>query len=147
NHQLQQRALELERLALTDQLTGLFNRRAVLELVRFELKRHARFPHPLALGLVDLDHLHDINAQYKYPVGDAALQSVARLISDCIREVDSVGRWAGDEFLVIARETNEEGAKSLAKRICSTVANQPCVFQGQSVNLTVSVGFAVAEAG
>jgi len=147
NHQLQQRNRELERLALTDPLTGLFNRRAVDELARFELKRHARYPSPLALGILDADHFRHINTQHLLTGGDAVLKGLARILSTCIREVDSVGRVGGEEFLVIARETNEEGAVSLAERIRSTVENTPILYQGKTITVTVSVGFAVADIG
>ena len=66
NHLLEQRSRELERLALTDPLTGLFNRRALEELARFELKRHARYPSPLTLGYIDVDHFKQVNTLY-YP--------------------------------------------------------------------------------
>src|SRR4029077_16062293 len=67
---LEQRARELERLALTDPLTGLFNRRAVDELSRFELKRHARYPSPLAVGFIDVDHFKAVNTRYLLTGGD-----------------------------------------------------------------------------
>src|SRR6185312_2032651 len=109
NQLLEQRARELERLALTDPLTGLFNRRAMEELARFELKRHARYPSPLTIGLIDIDRFKDINTCYLLPGGDEALKGLSRILTNSLREVDSVGRIGGDEFLIIARETNEEG--------------------------------------
>jgi len=147
NYQLQQRNRELERLALTDPLTGLFNRRAVDELARFELKRHARYPSPLALGIIDADHFRRINTEHLLTGGDAVLKGLARILSSCIREVDSVGRVGGEEFLVIARETNEEGAHTLAERIRSTVESTPVLYQSNPISVTVSIGFAVAEVG
>jgi diguanylate cyclase (GGDEF)-like protein len=147
NHLLQQRSLELERLALTDHLTGLFNRRAMEELARFELKRHNRYPSPLALGLVDVDHFKDVNTQYLHTGGDAVLRGLARLLTGSLREVDSVGRMGGEEFLVIARETGEDGAKRLAERIRATVANSPITYEEKTIRITVSIGVAVAEIG
>ena len=73
NHLLQQRTRELERLALTDPLTGLFNRRATEELARFELKRHARYPSPLTLGYIDVDHFKQVNTDYLLTGGDEVL--------------------------------------------------------------------------
>jgi diguanylate cyclase (GGDEF)-like protein len=144
---LEQRARELERLALTDPLTGLFNRRALDELARFELKRHARYPSPLAIGYIDVDHFKRINTEFLLTGGDEVLKALARLLSSCVREVDSVGRIGGEEFLVIARETGLEGAAVLAERIRSTVATTPLACKDQWVSITVSVGFAVAEVG
>lgn len=145
NHLLEQRARELERLALTDPLTGLFNRRAMEELARFELKRHARYPSSLTIGLIDIDRFKDINTQYLLPGGDEALKGLARILTNSLREVDSVGRIGGDEFLIIARETNEDGAMRLAERIRATVAETPIPYGKHSIRLSVSVSFAVAD--
>jgi diguanylate cyclase (GGDEF)-like protein len=147
NHLLEQRARELERLALTDPLTGLFNRRAMEELARFELKRHARYPSPLTIGLIDIDCFKEINTHYLLPGGDEALKGLARILTCTLREVDSVGRIGGDEFLIIARETNEDGATRLAERIRATVAATPIEYGEHAIKLSVSVSFAVAEVG
>jgi diguanylate cyclase (GGDEF)-like protein len=146
NQLLEQRARELEHLALTDPLTGLLNRRAMEELARFELKRHARYPGALTIGLIDIDRFKEINTRYLLPGGDEALRGLARILINSLREVDSVGRIGGDEFLVIARETNEEGAKRLAERIRATVAATPIPYRNQTIHISVSVSFAVAEA-
>jgi diguanylate cyclase (GGDEF)-like protein len=147
NQLLEQRARELERLALTDPLTGLFNRRAMDELARFELKRHARYPSPLAIGYIDVDLFKRINTEFLLTGGDEVLKGLARLLSSCVREVDSVGRVGGEEFLVIARETGLEGAAILAERIRSTVERTPIRYHGRPISITVSVGFSVAEVG
>jgi diguanylate cyclase (GGDEF)-like protein len=144
---LEQRARELERLAMTDPLTGLLNRRIMDDLARFELKRHARYPSPVALGFIDVDHFKDVNTRYLLTGGDEVLKSLARILASSVREVDSVGRVGGEEFLVIARETNAEGAHVLAERIRATVANTPITYGGHEIRITVSVGFAVAEVG
>jgi diguanylate cyclase len=147
NHLLQQRTRELERLALTDPLTGLFNRRATEELARFELKRHARYPSPLTLGYIDVDKFKQVNTDYLLTGGDEVLRQLARILLGALREVDSVGRIGGEEFLVIARETNEEGAHILAERIRSKVEQTAIEYQGHAISITVSIGFAVAEVG
>ena len=147
NHLLEQRSRELERLALTDPLTGLFNRRAMEELARFELKRHARYPSPLTLGYIDVDYFKKVNTDYHLTGGDEVLRALARILLGTLREVDSVGRIGGEEFLVIARETNEEGALILAERIRSTVEQARIDYQNHSIAITVSVGFVAAEVG
>jgi diguanylate cyclase (GGDEF)-like protein len=147
NQLLQQRTRELERLALTDPLTALFNRRAIEELARFELKRHARYPNAVALGILDADNFRRINTEYLLTGGDAVLKGLARIMTTSIREVDSVGRVGGEEFLVIARETNEDGAVRLAERIRSTVEKTPIEYQGYPISITVSIGLAVADVG
>jgi diguanylate cyclase (GGDEF)-like protein len=145
--QLLQRKRELERLALNDPLTGLLNRRMIEELARFELKRHARYPTAVALGAVDIDGFIHVNVEHLLAGGDAALVGLARVLTRSVRETDSVGRVGGEEFLVVARETNEAGAAVLAERIRSMVAATPIPYEGKPVALTVSVGFAVAEPG
>jgi diguanylate cyclase (GGDEF)-like protein len=142
---LQQRAHELERLALTDPLTGLFNRRAMDELLRFELKRHARYPSPLTVALIDVDHFKDVNTRYLLTGGDEVLRGLARVLVGSVREVDSVGRIGGEEFLVIARETDEDGARTLAERIRATVETTPITYERQAITVTVSLGVAVAD--
>jgi diguanylate cyclase (GGDEF)-like protein len=147
NQLLHQKACAMERMALTDPLTGLFNRLAMDGLAQFELKRHARYPSPLAVGYVDVDHFKRINSDYLLPGGDAVLRGLAKVLSGSVREVDSVGRVGGEEFLVIARETGAEGARVLAERIRSTVEQSHVEYQGKQIGITVSVGFAVAEVG
>jgi diguanylate cyclase (GGDEF)-like protein len=144
---LEQRARELERLALTDPLTGMLNRRALDELARFELKRHARYPSPVALGIVDVDHFKRVNSAHLLTGGDEVLRGLAKVLSASVRETDSVGRLGGEEFLVIARETGADGALVLAERIRTTVAETPVEYNGVPIPITVSVGFACAEAG
>jgi diguanylate cyclase (GGDEF)-like protein len=147
NVRLQKQADELKILSLTDSLTGLFNRRAMEGLADFEIKRHARYPSALSVGVIDVDHFRRINSEYLHLGGDEVLKGLAKILTSTLREVDSVGRIGGEEFLVLAREANEEGAQTLAERIRSTVENTPIMYQGHPINVTVSVGFAVAEPG
>ncbi|MBY0230631.1 MAG: diguanylate cyclase [Gemmataceae bacterium] len=145
NALLEQRNRELERLALTDGLTGLLNRRAMDDMLAFELKRQARFRGGLAVGYVDADHFKNVNTEHLLTGGDEVLRGLARLISSCVREVDSVGRVGGEEFLVLARETSIDGAVLLAERIRATVEATPIVYKGKPIRVTVSAGFAVAD--
>lgn len=141
----QQQAEEMKRLALTDPLTGLLNRRAMDGLATAELKRHSRHHNPVALGLIDADHFREINKTYLHPGGDAVLIGLAKLLTATMRESDSVGRVGGEEFLVIARETSEEGARLLAERIRTQVESTPINYNEHQVRISVSLGFAVAE--
>lgn len=145
NQLLQQRTRELERLVLIDPLTSLFNRRAMDSLASAELKRHARYRNPLALGLVDVDFFKQVNTTYDLTGGDQVLVTLGRILTASLREVDSVGRVGGEEFLIIARETDEAGANSLAERIRTTVEQTPIEFKGHLIQITVSLGFAVAD--
>jgi len=145
NQLLEKRTHELERLALTDPLTGLLNRRAIVELARSELKRHARYPSPFALGLVDIDFFKEINSRFLLTGGDEVLKSLAKVLTDSLRSTDSLGRWGGEEFMVVAPETDLEGARVLAERIRSTVEETIIQYNSHPIRVTVSVGFAVMD--
>ncbi|MFO0930061.1 MAG: diguanylate cyclase [Gemmataceae bacterium] len=147
NQQLQQHNRELERLALTDPLTGLFNRRAIEDQARFELRRQTRYPTSLALGVLDIDHFKAVNTRYLLTGGDEVLKALARTLTATVREVDTVGRIGGEEFAILACETNIQGAATLAERLRATVAATPIVYNGQEIRITVSVGFAVVGVG
>ncbi len=147
NHLLKQRTRELEKLALTDPLTGLLNRRATDDVARSELRRHARYSNPFALGLIDVDHFKNINSRYFLPGGDAALVGMARVLTGSLRTVDTVGRVGGEEFLVVAPETSFDGAVALAERVRSAVEAAALPYDGQTIRITVSGGFAVADVG
>jgi diguanylate cyclase (GGDEF)-like protein len=147
NHLLQQRTRELEMLALTDPLTGLLNRRAIEDVARSELRRHARYGSPMALGIIDADYFREINRRFLLPGGDAALINLARTLTGSLRTVDSVGRIGGEEFLVVAPETTHDGAVQLAERIRKKVEDSPASYKDQVIEVTASVGFAVVETG
>ncbi|MFN4260596.1 MAG: diguanylate cyclase [Gemmataceae bacterium] len=145
NRQLQQKNSMLEKLALTDALTGLPNRRAMDRLARSELRRRQRYPSALALGIIDADHFKEINSRYLLPGGDHALVVLSQLIAGSIRTVDSVGRIGGEEFMVLAPETNFEGAVILGERIRSTVERTPIHYEHHRIMLTISIGVAVVD--
>src|SRR5262245_37269458 len=135
NHLLQQRNLMLEKLALTDPLTGLPNRRAVDRLAESEIRRRARYPSPLALGLIDADHFKEINRRYLLPGGDQVLIELAKTLSATMRTVDTIGRIGGEEFLLVAPETSLEGAATLGERIRSAVEATPFSYKNQPIQV------------
>ncbi len=141
---LRRRSAELERLALTDPLTDLANRRAIEADVEHEIRRRGRQPGPLAVGLIDADHFKTINTEHHHPGGDHALIGLARALVGALRTTDRVGRLGGEEFLVVAPQTDVDGAAALAERIRAAVERTPVYYNGQAIRLTVSVGFAVA---
>jgi len=145
NCQLERALKEMEKLALTDPLTGLLNRRAIEDIATSELRRHARYRGHLAMGIIDVDHFKQINENYLYPGGDFVLVHLTRVLNGLLRTVDSIGRIGGEEFLVVAPETTAEGAVVLAERLRATVQQTEFVYNGATVPVTVSVGFAVAE--
>lgn len=145
NRQLQQRNLMLTRMALTDPLTGLPNRRAMDRLAKNELVRRSRYSSPMAIAFIDVDHFKDINSMHLLSGGDHALSWLAQTLSASVRTVDTVGRVGGDEFMLVAPETDPEGAWSLIERIRTTVAQGRTSFSGADISLSVSIGMAVAQ--
>lgn len=147
NHELEQKNKMLEKLALTDPLTGLPNRRAMDRLAERELRRRDRYPSPLALGLIDVDHFKEINARYLLPGGDKVLVDLAKTLQGALRTVDFLGRIGGEEFLLIAPETNLEGAVVLGERVRSMVEKTVFSYKEHIIPVRVSIGFAVADEG
>jgi diguanylate cyclase (GGDEF)-like protein len=144
-HQLRQRNLMLERLSLTDALTGLPNRRAIDRVLEAEVRRRARHPSPLAVSIIDADNFKQINTAYLLPGGDQVLIGLAQVLAGSIRVEDTVGRIGGDEFLVVAPETNVEGAGVLAERMRTRVEAASMFYKKAAIRLAVSIGVAVVE--
>ena len=112
---------EVQRLAVTDGLTGLFNRHKLDEALANEFERARRYKRPLSIVMIDMDGLKTINDTYGHPAGDAALKMVADVIRSQIRRVDMPGRFGGDEFVVILPEVELERAAKIAERICDKI--------------------------
>lgn len=146
NKQLQQRNTMLQRMALTDALTGLPNRRAMDRLAKNELLRRARQPASLAIGLVDADFFKDINTKYLLPGGDHVLAWLGQTLVNSVRTIDTVGRVGGEEFMIVAPDTDWEGAETLAERVRQTVEVGSTEYKGETIKITVSVGMVVADA-
>lgn len=145
NQQLQQKNWMLEMLALTDPLTGLPNRRAMDRLVKSELRRRVRYHAPLAIGIIDADHFKEVNAKHLLTGGDQVLIGLAKTLLGSQRTVDSVGRIGGEEFLLVAPETNADGAAVLGERVRSAVEQARFPYNDVEIAITVSIGFAVVE--
>ncbi len=144
--ELEQKNKMLEKLALTDPLTNLPNRRAMDRLAERELRRRDRYPGSLAIGLIDVDHFKSINERYLLPGGDRVLVDLAKALQGSLRTVDLLGRIGGEEFMVIAPETDMGGAQALGERIRSTVERAEFSYKDEIIPVRVSLGFAVAEA-
>jgi diguanylate cyclase (GGDEF)-like protein len=135
----------LQRMALTDPLTGLPNRRGMDRLAINEVMRRTRVPYPLAIGLIDADHFKQINTRYLLSGGDHVLTWLGHTLGNTVRTVDTVGRVGGEEFMVIAPETGLEGARILAERLRQTVEHASTSFNGELIRLTISLGVVVAD--
>lgn len=145
--QLESKNHILEKMALTDALTGMPNRRAIELIARKELLRRTRTPSPVALAMVDADHFKNINSTYLLSGGDHVLMCLGRILQATIRGSDSVGRIGGEEFMVVAPYTDTAGAEALGERLRLAVLQNTPVYQSQSIPLSVSVGVSIAEAG
>ena len=150
--QLQRRLLELSivsqharQAALTDALTGIYNRRYAMDRLAQEWAEAQRGHRPLAVLMVDIDFFKAINDTNGHDVGDAALCHVADLLRETVRLSDTVCRYGGEEFVVIAPDTAIEGALRLGERLRAAIEHRPLLVAGREVSLTASVG--VAERG
>ena len=134
---------ELRRQAETDELTGLQNRRSMLQLLKGEVQRSARYGHVPALLYLDIDNFKSINDTHGHVIGDVVIRAVAERIVSALRDdVDRVGRLGGDEFAVLLPETAIAGAMIAAERIRQSVAFDPIDVDGQTLDITVSIGIA-----
>ena len=122
-----------------DALTGLFNRRAIMRIMEREIERTKRDLSPLYIGMCDIDHFKNINDTYGHLAGDAILQEVARRFNTTIRTNDFVGRYGGEEFLIILN-SDENHAHSLFERILKAIGGKPFVYEQESLQVTISCG-------
>ena len=134
---------ELQHLSVRDPLTGLFNRRYLLEHLPQEIKRAYRYDRPLSLILFDLDHFKAINETYGHGVGDQVLQISAEKVHESIRsEIDWVVRYGGEEFLLVLPETEFGGAIVVAERLRASLAQAPILAGKARLEVTGSFGVA-----
>lgn len=130
----------LAALAVRDQLTGLFNRRGLLGHLTQWIAWSQRYGRPVGVALIDLDYFKRINDSFGHAFGDEALRRVAATLQRTIRTSDVVGRFGGDEFLVLAPEGDAEVLTQLMERIVTAVAAEPFEVEGEQVILSVSAG-------
>jgi diguanylate cyclase (GGDEF)-like protein len=140
--QLIEKSQMFEQLAITDSLTGLYNRRHILHLAEIEFQRARRFQHSLSLIILDLDDLKHINDEYGHLAGDNALRAVAESGRKQLREVDSIGRFGGDEFIAILVETDLKGGWEVAERLRKSISETPVNTKSTSINIGASIGLA-----
>ena len=136
-------ALEVNReLATRDELTGLINRRAMLDLMALEHSRSLRSGRPLLLAQLDIDHFKPINDQHGHATGDRALQAFAGTVRASVRDTDVLARWGGEEFVLMLTDTSADQARGLLERIRQAVQALEIAHSAGSLQLTVSIGLA-----
>ncbi len=138
---------QLSKLAVTDALTGLYNRRGFDSQFEDELHRARRFRQPLGLAVFDLDRFKSVNDSYGHSQGDLVLQSFAETLLNLSRRVDKVARFGGEEFAVLLPNTDEVGAKIFAEKVRVGIETHPIAFPlgglGKTISVTVSGGVAI----
>lgn len=135
----------LHYLAMHDTLTGIFSRRAILERLDEELKRAVRQNSPLAVAMLDLDHFKLINDTYGHQAGDEVLKECAERIRRIMRPYDSLGRYGGEEFLILAPSYPLDANTGLFDRIRSSISDHPIIYQQQTIRVTASLGVTVSD--
>jgi diguanylate cyclase (GGDEF)-like protein len=137
---------EVQKLAITDALTGLYNRRGLFELGQREVERSRRYKRPLVAIMMDIDRFKFINDYYGHAAGDLVLQTVAKRCVDNMRRIDILGRLGGDEFTFLLPETDMFTANNVAERVRHTIAEYPVITEESQISVSVSIGVARATA-
>ncbi|MDH3588225.1 MAG: diguanylate cyclase [Gammaproteobacteria bacterium] len=139
---------ELHHLAIRDGLTGIYNRRHLLELLSAEFERAIRYRRELSIMFIDVDYFKEYNDRHGHPSGDEALQCIARVLVKNTRQSDAVGRWGGEEFVIVVPETTEQAASALAEKLRASVADFE--FPGRETQpggcVSISIGVATITA-
>lgn len=138
--QLHEASLELEKMATTDTLTNLLNRRALNDEIKREIARHNRMGTELVFALGDIDNFKEINDQHGHLNGDIILKKVAQTMTDNFRRGDLIGRWGGEEFLVLLVGANLKQAEAAAEMVRVEIENSDIDLDGQPINITITFG-------
>jgi diguanylate cyclase (GGDEF)-like protein len=132
----------LRKLAETDPLTNLMNRRAFMDAAADAMRYFHRYNRSIATLIVDIDHFKRVNDHHGHAAGDAVIRRIGELIAQTLRETDKVARFGGEEFVVLLREVSEHEAHELAERIRLIIAESVTSFDGKELGVTVSIGCA-----
>lgn len=135
---------EMERMAVTDGLTGLYNHRSFQEKLSEEFRRMQRITGPVSLLLIDIDFFKKVNDTRGHQAGDEVLRGVAGVIKETIRNIDVPARYGGEEFAAILPGTNREGAEKMAERLRKAIGDRAFALGGTDLRVTVSIGAATA---
>jgi diguanylate cyclase (GGDEF)-like protein len=137
---------EVQKLALTDSMTNIYNRRGFFEIGRREVERSHRFGRPLSAIMFDIDFFKNVNDTYGHANGDHVLRQISDRISKNIREIDILGRYGGDEFTILLPETDMFVATNVAERLRLSIVDAPFDIDEASLRITISLGVAKTTA-
>jgi len=142
NKQLETMLHSVEALAITDSLTGLFNRRRFADVLKREFAVTRRYRNTLSCLLLDIDHFKAVNDRFGHDAGDQVLKEVARRIVGSLREVDLAARYGGEEFAILLPHTAKKDARIVAERLLNNLRKQQFTFGSELVRITASIGCA-----
>ena len=140
--QLRYQREELEQLTVTDSLTGLANRKMILDTIEDHIERYHRFGLCFSLLMIDVDFFKKINDKHGHLAGDAALTHLSSLFTELIRSIDMAARYGGEEFLILLEGTETNDAVTTAERIRSVIENSETEHNGKRIKFTISIGVA-----
>ena len=138
---LEQTSSQLRRMSITDRHTGMYVHNYIMERLEEEIRRAQRYAYPLSCLFLDIDNFKQLNDTYGHLFGDEVLSRVSTVMSAKVRDTDVLGRYGGDELLVILPRTDPERDLKVAERIRSSIQSLPLTAgSGESVQVTVSIG-------
>lgn len=144
---LLERIAELEQMALLDSLTGLANRRFIEDRLDVSLGELKRYGWPFGVLFVDVDHFKRVNDAYGHEIGDETLKMVARALMSNLRSFDLVGRWGGEEFVVVIQNVDRTQLRTMAERLCVLIKESSFWYESESISVTASVGATLPRPG
>jgi len=130
----------LKKIAMTDKLTGIYNRQAFDIVINPILKDVQRKKFALSLILFDIDHFKKVNDEFGHIVGDAAIKHIVKTCLQTIRKSDILCRWGGEEFLILLKECNRDAGFEISEKIRKTIQDSPLVYEGEKIYTTISLG-------
>lgn len=141
--QLKTLTQELREISNRDGLTQLFNRRYIEETLSKEFNRARRYAHPLTVVLTDIDHFKQVNDTHGHLAGDEVLRIISRRLQNSLRDADILGRYGGEEFLIVLPNTGTRGGKVLAERLRHAIESEPVTFG--DIHLTINISLGITE--
>jgi diguanylate cyclase (GGDEF)-like protein len=138
---------ELTRLALTDELTGVSNRRNLISRGHMEVLRCSRSGDTFSIMLLDIDHFKRFNDLHGHDAGDLVLKSFVNAVRKTIRKIDSFGRWGGEEFMVLVYDSRQVDLRVIGEKILKSVVDCEVNYQGKRLHVTASMGIATWQGG